>query len=464
MTIFGWAVGLGLALWVFVAAQALVVAIYTAYMHPRARARREHAGSCAVVMALRGADDGLRDNLLAHLQQVAVDWHLHLIVDHPNDPAVAVIRQLPEGCRNRWTLHVLELDSATCSLKCLGLVQVVSRLLASDSPPDYFAFADSDGEVSRDWLWRLLEPLQDSGQAVSGRRPIGATTGHRWYSGLDDIRLVERVSELPTGGRPPAVWGGLIRYFWNLGSLPQMHLYQVVWGGSWAIHRKALQSSGLLRAWSDSLFEDTLVSKLVRDAGFGVVTAPGVLVRSYEPLEISAAVNWMTRQLLDMRLYHSSFPLTALHATLLAVLLVGTAGVGLAAWVQGEFAAAGWVLAAIGGYQLAYLLIWLSLQKTADRCLGQLQLGQPRQAVGGEFSDAGTRRSISQFLVRAPCYVIGMLLTQVCYPLATWQALWTRRIRWRGIDYEIRGPFQVKRLNYGPFPGGPSREPVEESR
>lgn len=422
----------------FAVIQAIVVGIYARYMRPESTTESlPSTDTCAVLMSLRGADANLRQTLLAHLQQRDITYHLHWIVDSEHDPAVEIIRQLPLEFIDRWTLHVLELNSDRCSLKCLGLSQVARKLLMKTSPPQYFAFADGDGLVSFDWLRRLLNPMLK--QRDSETASIGATTGHRWYTCFPRIVSLETASDSankPKNNQPVST-GAVVRYFWNLGSLPQMHLFRVVWGGSWAIRSDVLRKSGLLESWEQSMFEDTQVRRLVETMGHRVVTAPGVLVQSHEPMSLSAATQWISRQLLDMRLYHSSFRLTLMHAAFLALLQGFLVLIAAFAVVIND----GWTLwtsvCSLLAYQLFNVGMWWQLHKTAQNCLSNL-----------DFANAprGNRPTGNPKWI--PWAAFGLILTQVVYPLAAIRAMFTRSVTWRGIDYRITAPTQIRRLNY----------------
>lgn len=439
--------GVCAGLGVFALVQSLVVWNYLRFMRPTSIDAYSPVtkDACAVVIALRGADPGLLANLQRHLQQEEVNHHVHFVVDSVDDPVVPLLAQLPNDLRDRWTLHVLRLESDTASLKCLGLAQVVRELLHRSDPPDYFAFADGDGEVSRDWLRRLLEPMRTDAAVNRSKRPIGATTGHRWYTCFPPRTYDGLANDTRSS------WGGMVRYFWNLGSLPQMHLYQVVWGGSWAVRREVLEQSGLLGSWDKALFEDTQVAAWVRRAGYRVVTAPGLLVRSYESVDVAPATRWIARQLLDMRLYHTHFHWTAGHAGLSAALSVLALTVVATGGIVGRWEVVVGVLTAVLIYQFAYLLIWWRLQRLADRCLVALRFAAPPD-VGSVW----TLRHVG--LASA-----GMLLTQVCYPLATLAACWMQHVTWRGIGYRILGPERIQRLNYHVYDSAAPPNTTQES-
>jgi hypothetical protein len=105
------------------------------------------------------------------------------------------------------------------------------------------------------------------------------------------------------------------------------------------------------------------------------------------------------------------------------------------AW-QSDWWSVGVLLTALAAYQLFYAIVWLNLERTAQRCLFQLTFEPPDRV--------DTSQSAANFFWAAT----GLLLTQVVYPLATLRALLTRTVSWRGICYRIDSPTQIKRLNY----------------
>ena len=486
-------------LFLFWLIQAIVVARYVSYMQPQEAPISETLPirpTCAVLMALRGGDPGLRRTLLEHLEQQGVDYHLHLIVDDRHDPAVSTIQGLPSEYNDRWSLHLLRLDSDRCSLKCLGLSQVATELLQSDLPPEFLAFADSDGIVSRDWLSRLLAPLvadhraaanaSDSGRPRRGQ-PLGATTGHRWYTcrppsgwgstdGLDgDVPRANLIVDdgWPTGldaeresrsevAQPTSMGveslslGACVRYFWNLGSLPQMHLHRVVWGGSWAIPSHVLEQTGILGQWKTALFEDTQIASLLNTSGFAVKTAPGVFVLNYESLGAPQARAWISRQLLDLRLYHPRFIWVAIHAFSLWFWNAAVATAGLFAAASGDVPVALAMLSALILYQLAYMKLWWIIDLAANQALEKLQF--PWRCVPS--TDETLRRSnhTGNWLRDGMLVLFALLQTQWSYPMAMWQALRTRRVSWRGITYEINGPQAIQRKDYHPISNSKSQD------
>jgi hypothetical protein len=44
-----------------------------------------------------------------------------------------------------------------------------------------------------------------------------------------------------------------------------------------------------------------------------------------------------------------------------------------------------------------------------------------------------------------------MVVTQVVYPFALFSACFAKSTDWRGIDYEIKGPWQIRMKGYQPY-------------
>ncbi|MCG8648866.1 MAG: hypothetical protein MI861_03485, partial [Pirellulales bacterium] len=56
-------------------------------------------------------------------------------------------------------------------------------------------------------------------------------------------------------------------------------------------------------------------------------------------------------------------------------------------------------------------------------------------------------------------YLIAVPLTQWVYAVALASACRLRRVVWRGIDYEINGPWKIRRGPYFPYQADTHQEP-----
>ena len=235
-----------------------------------------------------------------------------------------------------------------------------------------------------------------------------------------------------------------------------MHLHRVVWGGSWAIPSHVLEQTGILGQWKTALFEDTQIASLLNTSGFAVKTAPGVFVLNYESLGAPQARAWISRQLLDLRLYHPRFIWVAIHAFSLWFWNAAVATAGLFAAASGDVPVALAMLSALILYQLAYMKLWWIIDRAANQALEKLQF--PWRCVPS--TDETLRRSnhTGNWLRDGMLVLFALLQTQWSYPMAMWQALRTRRVSWRGITYDINGPQAIQRKDYHPISNSKSQD------
>ena len=142
-----------------------------------------------------------------------------------------------------------------------------------------------------------------------------------------------------SAGRPRATtgWGTLARYVFLGLIYPQHFLYRIPWGGSFAIRRSAIESTGLLEHWTHCLGEDTSAYGPLRRAGLRLAFVPAATQVNSEATDLDGAHAFMLRQILSARLHHVFWPaiLAANVATIVSFLisspaaLVGIVGIVL---------------------------------------------------------------------------------------------------------------------------------------
>lgn len=372
----------------------------------------------AVVVCVRGIEERLSRNLKSILQQERCHAKLHLVVDSLQDSAMPVLSQLQQECSDRVEIHSFDISNENAGLKPLGLSQVCRELLNRSNCPQYFVFSDADTLHPTTWLIRLISHLQ-------ANNLFGAVTGQRWYMNVGSDTACEQKRN-----------GTRVRELWNIASLPQMFFYQVVWGGSWGIKTEALRQSGLLDSWQQSLFEDTMVAACLKKIGLQVSTVPGLYSYSDDQVSLGEAGYWISRQLLDTRMYHPAFPAIAVHGLVSAMMSIfPLALISILVWQLYNQHSVAWPvagLATIALYQVANLGIWLLLERTGRQCRAVLEM---------QFQEDASRPTALQRL-----QTLG--LTQIYYPLAAIRSMLTRQIRWRGIEYRWSSPWKIQRRGY----------------
>src|SRR5262249_21477857 len=151
-----------------------------------------------------------------------------------------------------------------------------------------FAFADSDGRVTKRWLRALVAPLEEPG--------VGASTGFRWFT-----------------PDPPTFWT-LMRGVWDAVAIGRLGAGDCgfAWGGAMAIRKETFFEARLPERWRGAVSDDYALSTAVHALGLKIVYAPGALTPSLDRVTISRFFSWATRQLKITRAYNSGLWLAAL--------------------------------------------------------------------------------------------------------------------------------------------------------
>lgn len=368
---------------------------------------RENSLNAVVVMCLRGSDPFLRRTLEALAAQTHQPSTILLVVDHASDPAVSEVRKGLERSLNegRARLAFLESPLSGCSLKCSSLVQA-----CRDLPPetDVVAFLDADTLPDVEWLARLCRPFANESVAV--------VTGNRWFD------------------PPRPNFGATARQVWNAAAIVQMSEYGIPWGGTLCLRRSFLDEARLPEKWGRAFCEDTMLRREAGRLRKKVVFEPTLLIPNGEDCSPGDFLGWCSRQLVTARLYHPAWTLVSGHAVL-------AAGLPVAAIVAAiVYAAIGEGLIA-GGYLLTLAFLVLGNAALVERIYQLVarlfrRMGRPlRERTFGEALFQGCMTGISPLL-----YLIAYL-----------RSLFVRRVRWRGIDYDIHGPWDVRMLEYRPY-------------
>lgn len=370
----------------------------------------------AVILTARGADHHLKDCLAALAEQDWPDYHVWLVVDDPHDPALSVFESIRNTTATWPISQIVAADhDRNRSLKCNSLLFALDHI---DTRYEFVALIDADLHPDRNWIRRLLHPFSNP--------TVGAAYGMRWFS-TSDLGM-----------------GSLVRAIWNAAAIVQMHIYRIPWGGSLAIRRRWLSAAGISEKWKSALFEDVLITDCLSQQHSATLACNDLVLVSRESTTLRAALDWIARQLLDVRLYHRRWPLVMLHG-----LAVGGIWLVLVGLIIGSLIAGSLWMTAIG----LGLFVMLLLANSA------LLLWITRQVQrAGEFGGSRTgsaRRSIH--------YLLGVVIAPPIHLLALLRAITMRSVRWRGIDYAIAGPSNIVMRAYQPMSAVPNNRLESES-
>jgi hypothetical protein len=359
------------------------------------------APRAVVVLAVRGQDPFLARCIESLLNQNYPNYILRIVIDSESDPSVPVI----EGAVSMYSTERVRVEylydvRETCGAKNSALLQVVESLEPADSA---IVVVDSDVVAYADWLGDLMQPLLDP--------KVGVSTGMRWYTPAS--------SEL----------GTLVRYVWNIGSVPEMVAFQVPFGGSCAYRRDVLEG-GLAERWSQCLFDDCVVPSVLKPLGLELRVVPRAIMANCESISLGRCFEFLRRQMLNAMCYAPAGHWVLAGSLMMAASMFGGFGLLFAAISQSDQTA-------------------LTIVATG---LALYVVGMAGCAVILEMKLRPILRQSGQIVPSLPLKVFFVGgLTVVMYTSATIGACFLRRVSWRGLAYRRVGYDQFRMEEHRPY-------------
>lgn len=281
---------------------------------------------------------------------------------------------------------------------------MLTALAGVDEDVEVFAFVDADARIERDWLTRLVEPLQDPA--------VGVSTGARFYAPV----VPSMASYIE------AIWVNF-----------QIALYNdrrigMVWGGSAAIRRAVFEEGGIGRRWERATFEDQHITRTMMDLGRRIHFCPDVV-----PIHFTEERRWeqvieFTNRQMAVTFWNRLYLSWVLSLTLLlpkGILFLVT--VPLVLFEPARF----WPLLLVPVLEsLSYLLFTRSLPESLRH-------------------DSRIRRSMILTTVAVPAALLLGGINGAC-------AVFKRSIVWGGVRYTHRGDDGCRvlgRVETGPAQG-----------
>jgi len=352
----------------------------------------------AVLCPCKGTEPGLERNLLSLTEFERQNYEIFFILASGSDPARSIIERVTKSSRVKANV-IIAGNPANSGEKVNNLRVAVEQL-----PPEFevLVFTDSDGCPGRRWLHHLVSPLGDV--------RIGATTSMRW--------LLPNRSNLPTA----------LLAAWNapLVTMLSEKRRNFCWGGGTAIRRSTFEQSGVMDVWRNSVSDDYSLTRALERMNRPVVFIPECLTLSYAETDLQGLLEFTNRQVLITRVYAGNVwgPAVATHLLYSMTLLFG---VILFLSITFEQRPAFQIAT------LTFLPVVLSSIRSAIRLVG----------VTEALSAAR-----SQIMGRAWIYILLTIFVPFLYLLNSVNSLITRKIRWRGVTYELIGPEQTRIIQY----------------
>jgi ceramide glucosyltransferase len=366
-----------------------------------ARDRPDFTPYVSVIAPCRGLDQGLHENLAALFHQDYPAYEIIFVTDRWDDPALTVVEEVRRefGASPHVGARIVIAGEATESGQKVHNLRAAVCETAPES--EVFVFVDSDARPHTRWLRSLVAPLADE--------EMGAATGYRWF--------------IP-------VKGGLasrLRSVWNASIASALGVRgdkNFCWGGSTAIRRANFERALVMDEWRGAVSDDFAMMRALRRARLPIHFVPDCLTASHEDCTWRELLEFTTRQLKITRVYATHFWQVVLFSNLLFVLIFFG---GLIIIVTRAALSLSFIL------PLAFILTIYGLG-IAKAYLRWRAVNIPLAQYGAEL-----RRDTFSHLFLWP-------LASALYLYNALGALLSRRIKWRGITYELKSPRETVRM------------------
>ena len=374
---------------------------------------RPDAPRAIVVLPVRGLDPFLPRCIESLLNQDYPNYLLRIVIDSPDDPAVQVVEWATQlKLVEQVEVEYLSVARSTCGAKNSALLQVVESLEEDDFA---VVVVDSDVNAYSEWLSDLMHPLNDP--------DVGASTGMRWFT-------------------PASTEAGtLVRYLWNVGSIPEMTASQIPFGGSVAYRRDVLEKGGLASRWSESLFDDCVVPRILTRCNLKLKLVPRATMANQETISLDRCFTFLRRQMLNAICYSPAGNWILVASISMSAGLLGALGCLVAGIVQGDIAVIG----------------------TSGGSLFGFAAGMAGCTIALEMALRPVLRETGQTVPRLPlkAFALGGL-TVATYTAASIAAYFVRTVDWRGIQYRRVGRDRFELVEHRPFSTSPAKRPQHE--
>src|SRR5271163_1086877 len=357
-----------------------------------------YAPKVAVLCPCKGVEAALERNLVSLTEFDYQNYEIFFLIASATDPAYNIVKRVVSSSRAKAHLVITEKPEG-CGEKVNNLRMGIAQL---DAEYEVFTFVDSDGRPGKNWLHRMVAPLSDS--------RIGATTTMRW--------LIPNRSNLATALL--AAWNApIVTMLSEKGK-------NFCWGGGTSIRRSVFDQSGVVEEWQHSVSDDYSMTRALERANRSIVFLPECIVPSFVETDFTGLMEFTNRQVLITRVYAEKMWGMAAGTHLLYCLSL----------VLGTILTLNDFLATRPAFHLAaltFLPVLLSMIRGALRAAGVSEvLPAYRSQIAGQ----------------AWIYVLLTVFIPFLSVVNFITSLVTRKIRCRGVTYELIAPEQMRILSY----------------
>jgi ceramide glucosyltransferase len=369
---------------------------YAAYVRQQtSRPLADFQPFASVIAPGRGLEPGLADNLRALLNQDYARYEVLFVFDLADDPAIEIVSELMNA--SEVPARIIIAGPATDSgQKVHNLRRAVTEI---DAQSEVLVFVDSDARPSSQWLRQLVAPLADE--------KLGASSGYRWF-------IPERGG---IASRLRGVWNASIA-----SALGGDTAKNFCWGGSTAIRVATFQKLAVSERWRGSVSDDFTITRVLKEAKLPVHFTPNCLVASVSDCGFTELLEFTTRQIKITRVYasHLWLPLL-LGSALFTIVFFG-----------------GFILLILQILKILSPSIFLPLILFVIFALGAAKSFIRWRAI--TIPLAGYRSALNRDLA---AHILLWPAASLLYLYNCVIAGFSQRIRWRGIEYELKSPTEA---------------------
>ena len=394
-------------LFYFLAIVQILVGLYLLWQglqwlsYARRRARADpgfYAPRTAVICPCRGLEPGLERNLSSLTEFDHQNYEVFFVLASASDPAFSIVKRVAATSRAKAHVVIAEKPEG-CSEKVNNLRVAVEQLPADF---EFIAFADSDGRPGKSWLKRLVAPLHDP--------RLGATTTMRW--------LIPNRSNLATA----------LLAAWNAPVVTMLseNGKNFCWGGGTAIRRSVFDQAGIIEEWRNSISDDYSMTLALQRTGRSILFLPECLTLSYVETDFPGLLEFTNRQILITRVYAQDTWAMGGATHLLYSLTIAL----------GAILTLGDLIATVPAFHLAtltFLPVLLGIIRSTLRLAGVTEVLPAAR---------------SQIMGQAWIYLLLTVFVPFLYVVNFAFSLISRKVRWRGVTYEVISPQQTHILAY----------------
>lgn len=231
----------------------------------------------SIIVPCRNIDQGFEENLRMLFNQDYPSYEILFVVDSEKDPAVEVIKKVIAENKHVSSALLVAEKTNNESQKihnlryALGFISSKSKVLV---------FADSDARTNRNWLKSLIEPLHD--------KTVGATTGYRWMISKGYLNASELCS----------VWNASVA-----AALGKNFDSNFCWGGSTALRREVFESCKIAERWKGEISDDFVITNVIKNHHLKIYFVPKAMTATIEDFSFRQMLEFTTRQIKIARAY-----------------------------------------------------------------------------------------------------------------------------------------------------------------